>query len=54
MRTARVFAPEIGIPLKQYPRLWDRLLVGGSCSVTMISRTAGRIDSRGNRIGLSG
>lgn len=47
MRTARVFAPDIGIPLKQYPRLWDRLLFGGSCSVTMLAEKRARIDSRG-------
>jgi hypothetical protein len=47
MRTARVFAPGMGIPLKQYPRLWDRLMIGGSCSITMLAETTARIDARG-------
>jgi hypothetical protein len=47
MRTARLFTQDIEIPLRQYPRLWDRLLIGGSCSVTLVSAQMARIDSRG-------
>lgn len=46
LRTARVMvAPNSA--LRQYPRLWDRLLVGGGCTVTALSEKEARIDSRG-------
>ena len=46
MRTAgSVIAP--GSALKHYPRLWDRLLMGGSCSVSMMGKKDARIESRG-------
>lgn len=36
-----------GTVLSQYPRLWDRLLMGGSCSVMMLTPRDARIESRG-------
>ena len=46
MRTAgSVIAP--GSALKHYPRLWDRLLVGGGCSVSMMGKKDARIEWRG-------
>jgi hypothetical protein len=33
--------------LRHYPRLWDRLLMGGSCSVSMMGPKDSRIESRG-------
>ena len=36
-----------GVPLRHYPRLWDRLLLGGGCSVSMKGDKDARIESRG-------
>jgi hypothetical protein len=36
-----------GTVLRHYPRLWDRLLMGGSCSVHMLTPKDARIESRG-------
>jgi hypothetical protein len=47
LRTAHKFAAPTSIPLKQYPRLWDRLLMGGGCTVSMLGSNAARIESRG-------
>ena len=33
--------------LRHYPRLWDRLLMGGGCSVRMLTPRDARIESRG-------
>lgn len=35
------------IPLRQYPRLWERLLIGGSCRVRMFGPKDARIESYG-------
>jgi hypothetical protein len=35
------------VPLRQYPRLWDRLLRGGGCSVSALGLYDARIESRG-------
>ncbi len=35
------------IPLRQYPRLWDRLMVGGSCKVSMFGPKDAHIESYG-------
>lgn len=35
------------LPLKQYPRLWDRIFVGGSCNVRMTGLKDARIESYG-------
>jgi hypothetical protein len=35
------------IPLRQYARLWDRLLIGGSCRVLMFGPKDARIESHG-------
>ena len=35
------------IPLRQYHRLWDRLLMGGGCTVRMSGMKDARIESRG-------
>jgi hypothetical protein len=45
VRSARHVATSI--PLGQYSRLWERLLVGGSCSVHMLGMKDARIESRG-------
>jgi hypothetical protein len=46
MRTASaVIAP--GSALRHYPRLWDRLLWGGGCTVSMMDGRDARIESRG-------
>jgi hypothetical protein len=46
MRTATsMISP--GTALRHYPRLWDRLLMGGSCSVSMMGPKDARIESRG-------
>jgi hypothetical protein len=47
LRTARVVAPPARVPLKHYPRLWDRLLKGGGCSVGMRGACDARIESHG-------
>jgi hypothetical protein len=47
VRSARHVATPTSIPLRQYPRLWERLLVGGSCSVHMLGLKDARIESRG-------
>lgn len=47
MRSARVVAAPTSVPLRQYPRLWDRLLLGGSCRVSMLGQKEGRIESNG-------
>lgn len=45
VRSARSVASSI--PLRQYPRLWDRLLVGGSCKVRLFGPKDARIESNG-------
>jgi hypothetical protein len=46
MRTATsVISP--GAALRHYPRLWDRLLMGGGCTVSMMGPKEARIESRG-------
>lgn len=45
VRTARALTS--GVPLSYYPKLWDRLLMGGSCSVGMLGPKDARIESRG-------
>jgi hypothetical protein len=35
------------IPLRQYPRLWERLLIGGSCNVHLFGPKDARIESYG-------
>jgi hypothetical protein len=35
------------VPLRQYPRLWDRLMQGGSCRVLMTGMKDARIESNG-------
>ncbi len=46
MRTATsVIAP--GSALRYYPRLWDRLLMGGGCTVSTLGSNEARIESRG-------
>jgi hypothetical protein len=35
------------VPLRQYPRLWDRIFVGGSCNVRMTGMKDARIESYG-------
>jgi hypothetical protein len=46
MRTATgLIAP--GSALRHYPRLWDRLLWGGGCTVSMMAGKDARIESRG-------
>jgi hypothetical protein len=46
MRTAAAIVPT-GSILRHYPRLWDRLLMGGGCSVSMLGPKEARIESRG-------
>lgn len=47
LRTTRVIAAPVRVPLKHYPRLWDRLLRGGGCTVYMRGGCEARIESRG-------
>lgn len=48
VRTARKIYTPSSVPLRQYPKLWDRLLQGGGCTVSMsnAAKTA-CIESRG-------
>jgi len=43
---ASILAPD-RVPLRQYPRLWERVLRGGSCSVSALGPDDARIESRG-------
>lgn len=48
VRAARKVYTPSSVPLRQYPKLWDRLLLGGGCSVYMSMETkSARIESRG-------
>jgi hypothetical protein len=47
MRNARAVVTPTSVPLRQYPKLWDRLLLGGSCKVSMLGPKEGRIESSG-------
>jgi hypothetical protein len=47
MRSARLVVTPTSVPLRQYPRLWDRLMLGGSCRVGMLGPKEGRIESMG-------
>ncbi len=47
VRTTRTVAAPGQVPLKQYPRLWDRLMVGGSCRVFATGMKDARIESLG-------
>ena len=43
---AKIITPS-SLPLRQYPKLWDRLFMGGSCSISMLGDSDARIESRG-------
>lgn len=47
LRSVRAVAAPTSVPLRQYQRLWDRLLLGGSCRVSMLGEKEGRIESNG-------
>jgi hypothetical protein len=47
VKTASALIAPDRVPLRQYPRLWDRLLRGGGCSVSALGTTDARIESRG-------
>lgn len=47
VRSSRKVGTTTHVPLRQYPRLWERLLIGGSCSVHGLGLKDGRIESRG-------
>jgi hypothetical protein len=47
VRTASKIIATPGMPLRHYPRLWDRLLEGGGCTVSMMGSRDARIESRG-------
>jgi hypothetical protein len=47
LRTARQVSTPTSIPLRQYPRLWERLMVGGGCRVQMTGAKDARIESSG-------
>jgi hypothetical protein len=47
VRTSRTVAAPGQVPLKQYPRLWDRLMIGGGCRVYATGMKDARIESRG-------
>src|SRR5688572_23035051 len=49
MRSSRTLGatPTPIVPLRQYNRLWDRLLMGGGCKVTVTGPKDARIESRG-------
>lgn len=47
VRTASSIIRPDHVPLRQYPRLWDRILHGGSCAVSALGVNDARIESRG-------
>lgn len=47
MRTASNVLMPGRVPLQQYPRLWERLMSGGSCGVYVCGANEARIESRG-------
>jgi hypothetical protein len=47
VRTASSLIAPGRVPLMQYPRLWDRLLRGGGCTVSAMGPDDARIESRG-------
>lgn len=47
VRTARMVVAPKSVPLRQYPKLWERLFMGGGCSVGMLGESSARIESRG-------
>jgi hypothetical protein len=47
VRTSRLVVAPGRVPLLQYPRLWDRILMGGGCSVSAMGPKDARIESRG-------
>lgn len=47
VRTASHVLMPNRVPLQQYPRLWERLMLGGSCGVYVCGAKDARIESRG-------
>ncbi len=47
VRSARKVAAPSLVPLAQYPRLWERLMIGGSCRVLHRGMKDARIESNG-------
>lgn len=47
VRSARHVTTPTSIPLRQYPKLWERLLLGGACKVHMTGPKDGRVESYG-------
>ena len=47
VKTASSLIAPDRVPLRQYPRLWDRLLRGGGCTVSAMGPNDARIESRG-------
>jgi hypothetical protein len=47
VRTARLLIAPKSMPLRQYPKLWDRLLMGGGCRISMLGDNEARIESHG-------
>jgi hypothetical protein len=47
VRSARHVTTPTSIPLRQYPRLWERLLMGGGCRVYLTGPKDARIESYG-------
>ena len=47
VKTARLVITPKSVPLRQYPKLWERLFVGGGCSVGTLGESGARIESRG-------
>jgi hypothetical protein len=49
MRSSRTVGATLSpiVPLRQYSRLWDRLLMGGACKVSTSGPKDARIESRG-------
>lgn len=47
LKKVRVIAAPVSVPLRQYPRLWERLMLGGGCRVYMTGARQGCIESYG-------
>lgn len=47
VRTTRMVIAPRAVPLRHYPKVWERLFMGGGCTVSMHGETEARIESRG-------
>jgi hypothetical protein len=47
LRSSQKVAAPGFVPIRQYPRMWDRLMQGGSCRVLMTGMKDARVESHG-------